>query len=82
MNRVIIDHTNADDFVADQVSKNSDVSWDGWDLLFYSANPNGFNDKNGVFKNGQWGVQARVVVSDDGLWKIPAKYIGTRRKVS
>jgi hypothetical protein len=80
MSRVLIDHTSADEFVSTQRSKGIDVSWDGWTMVFWKSNPNGFNDKNGAFKKGRWGVQARVEVDTNGDYRIPVKYLTTRRK--
>jgi len=82
MSRVVVNVDGVEQFVTEQTRKGNDVSWDGWTLLFFKANPNGFNDKNGAYRNGRWGVQARVDVDTDGLWKIPVKYVSTRRKVT
>lgn len=82
MSRVVVDYNSIDTFVDEQTQRGNDVTWDGYTLVFFKSNPNGFNDKNGAFKNGKWGVQARVDVDSDGLWRIPVKYISTRRKAS
>lgn len=82
MSRVVLSHETVDQFVQQQTAAGMDVAWDGWALVFFKPNPNGFNDKNGAFKNNQWGVQARVDVDTDGLWKVPVKYVNTRRKGS
>ena len=82
MNRVVVNNDTVDQFVSEQTRSGNDVRWDGWSLVFFKANPNGFNDKNGAYRNGKWGVQARVEVDDDGHWRIPVKYVASRRKGS
>lgn len=82
MSRVVVDYNSVETFVDEQTQKGNDVSWDGWTLVFFKQNPNGFNDRNGAFKDGKWGVKARVDVDRDGLWKIPVKYVSTRRKAT
>jgi hypothetical protein len=82
MSRVLVNHSEADTFVQQQRTKGIDVSWDGWTMVFWKYNANGFNDKNGAYKRDRlaWGVQARVEVDTDGNYKIPVKYLVTRRK--
>lgn len=80
MSRIAFDYEGIHTLAAEQAKRGVDVSWDGWTLVFWKPNTNGFNDRNGAFKNGKWGVQARVSVDSDGNWRVPIKYASTRRK--
>lgn len=79
MSRINVNYNESDKFVSDQRARGVDVSWEGWNMVFWKSNPNGFNDKNGAFKNGRWGVQAVVEPDESGEWRVPIKYVTTRR---
>ena len=79
MSRIIVNYNESEQFVSDQRNKGVDVSWDGWSMVFWKANPNGFNDKNGAFQNGRWGVKAVVEPDTTGQWRVPVRYVATRR---
>lgn len=79
MTRVVLNYDTVDTFVSEQVAKGNNVSWHGWDLVFWKENSNGFNDKHGALRNGKWGVRAIVEPDSSGLWRIPVKYVNTRR---
>lgn len=79
MNRVILNYDTVDAFVSEQNAAGNNVFWNGWDLTFWRENSDGFYDKNGSFRNGQWGVQATVEPNAQGLWRVPTKYVNTRR---
>lgn len=79
MSRVTVSYAGADTFVQQQRTKGIDVFWDGWTMVFWQSNPNGFYDKNGAFK-GKWGVQARVDVDSAGEYKVPVRYLTARRR--
>jgi hypothetical protein len=54
------------------VKKNSyrGYRWDGYDIVRWVKNPNGYSMPNGSFKNDAWGLEFRVPVSDDGKWRL------------
>lgn len=79
-----LDFKAAHRFVRDQRKMGSDVRWDGWDMVFWKPTRHGFATGRktngsvstvGAFKNGRWGVEARITVSDDGMWKVPARNV-------
>lgn len=61
-------YNTADEFV----SRNSrrGYRWDGWDIVRWVRNDNGFTMPNGSFRDGSWGLEFRVPVSDDGIWRL------------
>lgn len=69
----ILDYTSAHVFVEN--SKN--VRWDGWDIVTFEPKDKAILSKRGVFRNGQWGLEHRVKVDDNGLWSV--KVVSLRR---
>jgi hypothetical protein len=53
------------------VSYTPDTWWENYDMIIWTHNPSGWSKKNGKFRNGKWGTAKRVVVNNDGLWKVP-----------
>lgn len=76
-NNNVLDFNSVDSFVEKQKRRGIDVSWEGWDLVFWRENPDGFLNKNGVFnkKTGKWGIASRVTVNSSGNWRVPNKYV-------
>ena len=56
------------------VSKNNNLSWDGWDVVEMVRSDRAFTSKFGAFKNNAWYLKKIFVVSRDG-WEIPDKYV-------
>ncbi len=57
------------------VDNNQFLSWDGWDITTKRKSPNGYSDKRGVFADGEWWLQFRYPLRDDGTWKVPDIYV-------
>lgn len=49
--------------------------WDGWDIVKWTPNANGYSQKNGMYRNGQWGFVVRIPCTDSGTWKVLSKYV-------
>ena len=56
------------------VSKNSNLSWDGWYVVEMTRSDNAFTSKQGALKNNAWHLKKIFVVSRTG-WEIPDKYV-------
>jgi hypothetical protein len=56
------------------VSKNSNLSWDGWDVVEMTRSDKAFTSKHGALKNNAWHLKKIFVVSRTG-WEIPDKYV-------
>ena len=54
------------------VSDNTAAFWDGWDMIIWRPNPNGFFKKNGMLRGGKWGTAVRVSPNSQGLYKVRA----------
>lgn len=63
-----LDYTSAHEYV-DKMSRRG-FFWDGWDMVRWVPNDNGFTSKNGMFRNNRWGIVFRTKVSDDGIWRV------------
>jgi hypothetical protein len=55
------------------VSKNSSLSWDGWNVVELIKNPGAMFKINAARVNGAWYIKNIFVVNQDG-WRIPSKY--------
>jgi hypothetical protein len=56
-------------------SKNIQAFWDNYDLIIWKKTPTGFTDTKGLFRKNAWGVHERIAVSNNGIWKLPKKYV-------
>ena len=63
-----LNYKEAHKFVADNARKG--YFWDGWQIVRWIPNDNGYTMKNGSFRNGKWGIEFRSDVSTNGTWKV------------
>lgn len=56
------------------VENNESLSWDGWDVLHLTKSPTGWMKPDGVFRNGNWFIQKRYDITEQG-WDLPAKLV-------
>jgi hypothetical protein len=61
-------------FIKRSSSKNVHSFWNNYSLVIWKKNNSGFTNKNGLFKNG-WGIAEEFAINNDGLWKLPTKYV-------
>ena len=68
-----LDYAKANQFV----EKNQKLGffWDGWTMVKWTQNENGFMQKNGMFRNGTWGHAMRIPMTDSGTWAVLKKYV-------
>lgn len=57
------------------VSKNSNLSWTGWDVVDRKKSESGRTSTSGIRVDGQWYLQRVYPVSRNG-WDIPNRYRG------
>lgn len=74
-----LDYKAAHHFVRQQRSLGNSVRWEGWDMVFWKPTRHGFTSVNGAFVNGRWGVESRVSVTSEGVWKVPQKSVKSSR---
>ena len=68
-----LDYEQAHNFVNDNADKG--FYWNGWNIVKWTPNPNGYTQKNGMFRNGRWGFFVTIPCSDNGSWKVLSKYV-------
>jgi hypothetical protein len=62
-------------FIKKSQSEKLNSFWENYDLLIWNKNTNGYTSKNGMFRMNSWGTAERIVVNEDGVWKLPIKYV-------
>lgn len=68
-----LDYDAAHNFV--EKNKFRGFHWDGWDIVKFTANPNGYVQTNGMFRKDTWGYATRIKMTDNGTWKVLTKYV-------
>jgi hypothetical protein len=56
-------------------TKSQESFWENYDLLIWKQSAGGFTDVKGMFRKDQWGVTERISVNENGIWKLPTKYV-------
>lgn len=62
-------------FIERSKTKNQESYWDNYDLLIWKQNPGGFTSIKGIFRKNKWGIADRIPVNEEGIWKLPVKYV-------
>lgn len=68
-----LDYDQAHTFV--ERNKALGFYWDGWDIIKWTPNPNGYGQKNGMYRHDQWGFFVKIPCTDNGTWKVLSKYV-------
>ena len=63
-----------DIFINKAKSKTQDPFWNNYDLVIWNKNSSGYSDKRGMFRK-EWGLAEIITVNDQGIWKLPKKYV-------
>jgi hypothetical protein len=58
------------DYMESIVSSRHDLEWDGWNVIKYTKDPNGFSSVDGVFRKGMW-FKKRVFPLTEKGWAVP-----------
>ena len=59
---------SAEEFVTNNSKRG--YRWDGWDIVRWVKNNNGYSMPNGAFREGSWGMEFRTSVDADGIWRL------------
>jgi len=62
-------------FIKKSQSEKLNSFWENYDLLIWNKNTNGYTSKNGMFRMNSWGTAERITVNENGVWKLPIKYV-------
>ncbi len=64
-----------DIFISRYKTANQKSYWENYDLVIWKKNNNGYTSPKGLYQDNSWGISDRVSVSNQGMWKIPTKYV-------
>lgn len=56
-------------------AKNIVPYWDNYDLIIWKKDKTGFTNIKGIFRANSWGTAERISVGNNGIWKLPIKYV-------
>ena len=62
-------------FIKRSKTKSQESYWENYDLLIWKQSAGGFTDVKGMFRKNQWGVAEKISVNENGIWKLPVKYV-------
>jgi len=54
------------------VKTNKNSWWENYDIILWRQNPGAWSKKNGLMRDGKWGIAKRIKISNEGTWSIPA----------
>jgi len=67
-----LDYKSAHEFV--EKNKKNGFFWDGYTIVKWTRNDDGYMQKNGMFRNNKWGYILKYKLKDNGTWDISDKY--------
>jgi hypothetical protein len=44
-------------------------------MVKFTPNANGYVQTNGMFRNNTWGYATKIKMTENGTWKVLAKYV-------
>ncbi len=56
-------------------TSNQESYWDNYDLVIWKKDKNGFTSIKGLFRKDNWGVSEKISVDQNGMWRLPKKYV-------
>ena len=62
-------------FIEKSKAKNQEFYWDNYDLMIWKKDQSGFTNIKGLFRKDTWGIAERISANNEGIWKLPAKYV-------
>lgn len=62
-------------FIERSKTKSQESYWDNYDLMIWKKDNGGFSSVKGMFRKDSWGIADRISVNEQGVWKLPAKYV-------
>lgn len=72
---LVLNEAGVDIFIKRFEGKSSKSFWNNYELVIWSKNPGGYSSPDGMFKGDAWGTAHKVSVNNDGVWKLPKKYV-------
>jgi len=62
-------------FIKRSQSKLQESFWNNYELVIWKKDSGGFSDVKGMYRNSSWGKAEKFSVDEDGVWKLPKKYV-------
>jgi hypothetical protein len=62
-------------FIKRHKSKTQHSFWNNFELIIWKKDQGGYTNKNGMFRNDSWGTAEKIAVNNQGIWKLPKKYV-------
>ena len=56
-------------------ASNIEPYWDNYDLVIWKKDKSAYTNIKGMFRNNSWGMADRITVNNNGIWKLPKKYV-------
>jgi hypothetical protein len=72
MPKIVLNYDQANKFV--EKNKKNGFFWDGYTIVKWTPGSNGYMQKNGMFRNNQWGYSSRYDFNSSGVWELNDKY--------
>lgn len=72
---LVLNETGVDLFIKRFDGKSSKSFWNNYELVIWNQNPSGYSSINGMFNGGVWGLAHKVQIDNNGVWKLPKKYV-------
>jgi hypothetical protein len=64
-----------DVFIKKSKTKTQESYWNNYDLVIWKKDQGGFTNIKGLYREDQWGTAEKISVGNDGIWKLPFKYV-------
>ena len=55
--------------------KRQESFWENYDLVIWKKDSGGFTSTKGLFRKNEWGTTEIISVDNQGIWKLPLKYV-------
>lgn len=62
-------------FIKKSQTNRQESFWDNYDLMIWKKDSGGYTSIKGMYRKDNWGIAERVSVNNEGIWKLPAKYV-------
>ena len=62
-------------FIKKYNKNNQESFWNNYDLFIWRKDSNGYMSTQGMFRKNSWGVAEKISVDNNGIWKLPKKYV-------
>lgn len=72
---LILNQKGVEIFINKFQTNKTHAFWNNYDLYLWKKTENGFTDIYGLYKNNSWGIYELIPLSENGVWRLPKKYV-------